>query len=105
MPQQRRPALGEDATREYLRELCEPAAASVTARSAPRRDAALRERLEYELGVIIKMGFSSYFLIVWDFIKYARDRGIPVGPGRGSAVGSLVAYCLRSPTSIRCNST
>ena len=41
------------------------------------------------------MGFSSYFLIVWDFIKYARDRDIPVGPGRGSAVGSLVSYCLR----------
>ncbi len=41
------------------------------------------------------MGFSSYFLIVWDFVKYARDHGIPVGPGRGSAVGSLVAYCLR----------
>ena len=40
------------------------------------------------------MGFASYFLIVWDFIKYARDHGIPVGPGRGSAVGSLVAYCL-----------
>ena len=41
------------------------------------------------------MGFSSYFLIVWDFVKYARDHGIPVGPGRGSAVGSLVAYCLK----------
>ncbi len=55
----------------------------------------MRERLEYELEVIIKMGFSSYFLIVWDFIKYARDCDIPVGPGRGSAVGSLVAYTLR----------
>ncbi len=60
-----------------------------------RVDAALRERLEYELGVITKMGFSSYFLIVWDFVKYARDHDIPVGPGRGSAVGSLVSYCLR----------
>jgi DNA polymerase-3 subunit alpha len=58
-------------------------------------DAALRERLEYELGVINTMGFASYFLIVWDFIKYARDRDIPVGPGRGSAVGSVVSYCLR----------
>jgi len=58
-------------------------------------DAALRERLEYELDVIVSMGFSSYFLIVWDFIKYARDCDIPVGPGRGSAVGSLVSYCLR----------
>jgi DNA polymerase-3 subunit alpha len=58
-------------------------------------DPVLRERFEYELGVIIKMGFASYFLIVWDFIKYARDHGIPVGPGRGSAVGSVVSYCLK----------
>ncbi len=58
-------------------------------------DAVLRDRLAYELDVITKMGFSSYFLIVWDFVKYARDRGIPVGPGRGSAVGSLVSYCLK----------
>ena len=55
-------------------------------------DAALRERLEYELGVDHRDGLRSYFLIVWDFIKYARDRDIPVGPGRGSAVGSLVSY-------------
>ena len=54
----------------------------------------LKERLEYELGVIIQMGFVDYFLIVWDFIKYAKDNGIPVGPGRGSAAGSLVAYTL-----------
>ena len=53
------------------------------------------ERAEYELGVIDRMGYSGYFLIVWDFIKYARDSGIPVGPGRGSAAGSLVAYALR----------
>lgn len=52
------------------------------------------ERLVMELKVIKKMGYSSYFLIVWDFISYARNRGIPVGPGRGSAAGSLVAYCL-----------
>jgi DNA polymerase III subunit alpha len=52
-------------------------------------------RLEKEIGVIRKMQFSAYFLIVWDFIRYARDRRIPVGPGRGSAAGSLVAYCLR----------
>jgi DNA polymerase-3 subunit alpha len=44
--------------------------------------------------VIKKMGYASYFLIVWDFISYARSRGIPVGPGRGSAAGSLVSYCL-----------
>jgi DNA polymerase III subunit alpha len=57
--------------------------------------AAALERAEYELGVIDRMGYSGYFLIVWDFIKYARDNGIPVGPGRGSAAGSLVAYALR----------
>ncbi len=51
-------------------------------------------RLNMELEIIKKMGFSSYFLIVWDFINYARGKGIPVGPGRGSAAGSLVAYCL-----------
>ena len=54
----------------------------------------LKQRLEYELDVIIQMGFVDYFLIVWDFIKYAKDNGIPVGPGRGSAAGSLVAYTL-----------
>jgi len=54
-----------------------------------------RERLDYELGVIKKMGFSGYFLIVADFIEYARRKQIPVGPGRGSAAGSLAAYCLR----------
>ncbi|MGC9219741.1 MAG: DNA polymerase III subunit alpha [Solirubrobacteraceae bacterium] len=53
------------------------------------------QRAEYELDVIERMGYSGYFLIVWDFIKYARDHGIPVGPGRGSAAGSLVAYALR----------
>ncbi len=53
------------------------------------------KRLEYELNVINSMGFTDYFLIVWDVIKFARDNDIPVGPGRGSAAGSLVAYCLR----------
>ncbi len=51
-------------------------------------------RLEREIGIIKQMKYSGYFLIVWDFIKYARDHGIPVGPGRGSAAGSLVAYCM-----------
>jgi DNA polymerase III subunit alpha len=55
----------------------------------------VRERLEYELGVITRTGYAGYFLITYDFIKAARDRGIPVGPGRGSAAGSLVAYSLR----------
>src|SRR5688500_2958575 len=52
-------------------------------------------RLEYEIEMIRKMGYSGYFLIVWDFIRYAREEGIPVGPGRGSAAGSLVAWCMR----------
>ena len=55
----------------------------------------LRERLDYELGVIRRMGYVDYFLIVWDFINYAKEHGIPVGPGRGSAAGSIVAYCLK----------
>ncbi|MCB1009328.1 MAG: DNA polymerase III subunit alpha [Acidobacteria bacterium] len=54
-----------------------------------------RQRLDYEIGVISGMGFPGYFLIVWDFIRHARESGIPVGPGRGSAAGSLVAYALR----------
>jgi DNA polymerase-3 subunit alpha len=53
------------------------------------------ERADYELEVIDRMGFSAYFLIVWDFVKYAKDAGIAVGPGRGSAAGSIVSYCLR----------
>ncbi len=52
-------------------------------------------RLDYEIAMIKKMGYTGYFLIVWDFIKYGREHGIPVGPGRGSAAGSLVAWCLR----------
>ena len=55
----------------------------------------LQERLDYELGVIRRMGYVDYFLIVWDFINYARSNGIPVGPGRGSAAGSIVSYCLK----------
>ena len=51
-------------------------------------------RLDYELGVIKKMGFAGYFLITQDFVEYAKNEKIPVGPGRGSAVGSLVSYCL-----------
>jgi DNA polymerase-3 subunit alpha len=54
----------------------------------------VRQRLDYELSVIVRMGFEDYFLIVWDFIRYARQQGIAVGPGRGSAAGSLVAYVL-----------
>ncbi|HEV3174155.1 MAG TPA: DNA polymerase III subunit alpha [Actinocrinis sp.] len=57
-------------------------------------DEVYRQRLEYELGIIIQMGFPSYFIVVADFINWAKDNGIPVGPGRGSAAGSLVAYAL-----------
>jgi DNA polymerase III subunit alpha len=80
---------------EYLRLVCERGLVERYGEERAKTDTALRERLEYELGVINTMGFASYFLIVWDFIKYARDRDIPVGPGRGSAVGSVVSYCLK----------
>ncbi len=63
-------------------------------RYGPTPAEAVVERLRYELGVITKMGFSGYFLVVWDFIAYARRQGIAVGPGRGSSAGSLVAYSL-----------
>ena len=53
------------------------------------------ERMEMELDVIDRMGFNAYFLIVWDFVKYAKENGIAVGPGRGSAAGSIVSYCLQ----------
>lgn len=54
----------------------------------------IKARVEYELGIIIKMGFADYFLIVWDYINWSRNHGIPVGPGRGSGVGSIVAYSV-----------
>ncbi len=76
----------------YFRHLCER---GLTERYGAVPEARARERLEYEMGVISKMGFVSYFLIVWDFIRYGREHGVPVGPGRGSAAGSIVAYCLR----------
>jgi len=75
---------------DYLKELCyhglEGRYGEV---SAP-----LVERLEHELSVILQAGYTSYFLIVWDFVRFAKERGIPVGPGRGSAAGSLASYCL-----------
>ncbi len=61
----------------------------------PDDDGTLRERLDYELNTIRDMGYVDYFLIVWDFINYAKENGIPVGPGRGSAAGAIVSYCLR----------
>jgi DNA polymerase III subunit alpha len=77
--------------RTYLRSLVE---AGLRARYGDPIPAAARERAEYELDVIDGMGFNAYFLIVWDFVRYAKDAGIAVGPGRGSAAGSLVAFCL-----------
>ena len=76
---------------EYLRERVEE---GLRRRYGDPPPAAALERADYELGVIERMGFSGYFLIVWDFVKYAKDSGIAVGPGRGSAAGSLVAYSL-----------
>ena len=61
----------------------------------PEDDGTLRERLDYELGIIKRMGYVDYFLIVWDFINYAKSNDIMVGPGRGSAAGSIVSYCLK----------
>jgi len=74
----------------YLRELAEAGIARRYGAETP----AIRERLEYELGVINKTGFGSYFLIVQDFVNWAKDHGIVVGPGRGSAAGSIVSYLL-----------
>jgi DNA polymerase-3 subunit alpha len=87
------PPLGK--TREgYLRELCEEGLQERFGERATT-DQELRDRLDYELSVLEKTGFVSYFLIVWDFIHYAKTHDIPVGPGRGSAVGSLVSYVLK----------
>ncbi len=77
---------------EYLRQLVD---AGLRRRYGDPVPAAAQERAEYELGVIDRMGFNAYFLIVWDFVKYAKDSGIAVGPGRGSAAGSIVAYSLQ----------
>ena len=74
----------------YLNELCDQGLKE----RYPEDDGTLRERLNYELSTIRRMGYVDYFLIVWDFINYAREKGIPVGPGRGSAAGSIVSYCL-----------
>ncbi len=76
---------------EYLRSLCVDGLEKRYDNPTPD----LYERLDYELGVIKEMGFVDYFLIVWDFISYAKNNGIPVGPGRGSAAGSIVSYTLR----------
>jgi DNA polymerase III subunit alpha len=85
------PTPGGESPTSYLRVLTEQ---GLRERYGDPPPAHARERLEYELEVIEQMGFESYFLIVWDFVKYAKDNGIAVGPGRGSAAGSIVSYAL-----------
>ncbi len=75
----------------YLNKLCKDG----MAQRYPEDDGTLRKRMEYELGIIRDMGFVDYFLIVWDYINYCRENDIAVGPGRGSAAGSIVSYCLK----------
>ena len=75
----------------YLRDLCEQ---GIARRYGADPGQEVIERLEFELGVIGEMGFDAYFLIVWDYVKFAKDNGIAVGPGRGSAAGSIVSYAL-----------
>jgi DNA polymerase III subunit alpha len=88
----RYPTPGGQSEVEHLRELVQ---AGLRYRYGDPAPADASERAEYELGVIERMGFAGYFLIVWDFVKYAKDSGIAVGPGRGSAAGSIVAYALQ----------
>jgi DNA polymerase III subunit alpha len=88
----RYPTPGGAGEGEYLRRLVDE---GLRRRYGDPIPAEAVERAEYELGVIDRMGFNAYFLIVWDFVKFAKDSGIAVGPGRGSAAGSIVAYCLQ----------
>jgi DNA polymerase III subunit alpha len=81
----------EERAAAYLRELTYDGARR---RYGERVPESIKQRIDYELGVIEAMGFPAYFLVVWDLIKFARDSGIRVGPGRGSSAGSCVAYCL-----------
>lgn len=75
---------------EYFRKLCMDGFAE----RYPHKPAEYMQRLEYEIGVISRMGYVNYYLIVWDFIRYAKESGIPVGPGRGSGAASIAAYCM-----------
>ena len=75
---------------EYFRKLCYEGFAE----RYPDKPQSYIDRLEYEIGVISRMGYVNYYLIVWDFINYAKSQGIPVGPGRGSGAASIVAYCM-----------
>ncbi len=88
----RYPTPDDSEPEEMLRRI---AGEGLRARYGDPAPAAAVERMEFELGVIEEMGFSSYFLIVWDFVRYAKENGVAVGPGRGSAAGSIVSYALR----------
>ena len=79
---------------DYFRQLCYEGLVERYGKERADTDEELKERLDYECGIMEKMGFLSYFLITWDFVKWAKDHDVPVGPGRGSAAGSLVAYVL-----------
>ena len=90
---------GNRSAEEYMRELCREGISKrygIANPSQPRdkREKEIMERLEYEIGVIVKTNFVDYFLVVWDFVRFAREHKIPVGPGRGSGAGSLVSYSL-----------
>ena len=96
----RRPALPPAAVRDARRASTETPTCASSSTRAPwpataRSRREIRERIDHELGVITSMGFGGYFLIVWDLIRHAREQGIRVGPGRGSAAGSVVSYSLR----------
>lgn len=80
----------------YLRQVCEKGFSERYPKEnySKKEMEELKERLDYELSVIMNMGFTDYFLIVWDYVRFAKENGIPVGAGRGSAAGSMVSYCL-----------
>ena len=80
-----------DDSYEYLKKVCIDGLKKKFGNTVDKK---YQERLKYELGIINKMGYSNYFLVVWDYVKYAKENGILVGPGRGSSAGSLVAYLL-----------
>ena len=92
IPEQFRGATHKDGANRLLRELSYQGARE---RYGDALSEEVRTRLDYELGVVADMGFSDYFLVVWDLIRHAHEKGIRVGPGRGSAAGCCVAYCLR----------
>ena len=77
--------------RQYFEQLCQE---GLKRHYGENPTPEIQKRLAYEIDVIDRMGFTNYYLIVWDFIRYAKSKGIPVGPGRGSGAGSLAAYCI-----------